>query len=618
MKKFIFFILCFFLFFLLNITELQAKKKKGLGPRPPKCAIQGCYGTDIGAEVKDNAWNGELTVSPWLVKVGQTITVTGVPISPDTKVTIATFPGKPIGGPCVGHTTFSGYTGPAGETVTCVFKAVSPTDGWGEVIAYFSGFVGTGVEEEAYAVVSKKGPYYISGTIKSIPFAERTEGEPIQNMEVFLYKVSKKRFHKSGKGNKGRRHRKRRRGKAFFPQALRIKKVASTKTGADGSYFFKVKKKGSYRVIPLLRDSDLALKEVPDLQPVERKVKVVKKKVSEANFILTRGQSLDLKIINSAGQEIHSVLADGLQRGQIVAKLKGPNDEPRYRKTISFHFASMGTGGGAPALVCGTSRDSFARVWPSKGLNGFAQYGHLSQNNLVTRQGEGGDAEARADVLFGNQPGTFTVYAEVEGDTSTLTSYDVALTQPVSTNSAFTSTELANTIFNAITTRTALGRLNLDPNAPFTFQNRPSSDPKRAVSQMMQFFSNIRTFTNGFEYAPVKGLTNSGSAVYAVVAYPTGAVVRQEDSTASFPQESLVFADATLGLSELLDIPDGNPNNSYTVHQLSTINQWRALNGVTELFIYDWSAGTALYGGAPYKVNYFSQSGAGNCLAGLR
>ncbi|RMG39888.1 MAG: hypothetical protein D6719_12360 [Candidatus Dadabacteria bacterium] len=615
------FLLSIWLIVVFIPITLQARFKS-LGPRPPKCGYQGCYGSDIGSNVNDNAWNGELTVSPVIVKIGQKITVTAVPISSDTAVTITPFPGKPVSGPCVNSPSGVSYTGSPGQSLSCTFKATFATAGWVNITAYFSGNVGTGVEEEAYAVLEKKSPYYISGQIRSIPFDEQTQGVGIQDMEVFLYKLEPRKNNKQKHKRKHHRKKRKRRRRhkritsAHQQRHFKIKLIDKTKTAIDGYYVFKVRKKGRYRVIPLLRDSDTALDITPDLQPAKKDVKVVRQRTANVNFTLTRGQTLKLIVTDQNGTKLTSVPADGLHRGIVRVTLKGPNDEPRKGRMISFHFASVKTGGGVPALMCESSSNHL-RIWPTANSDGTPNYGHLAERELKTSDlsvNGTSTAGVQADLLFGNAPGTFTVYAEVTSDLSASDSYSIVLTSTAA--GVMTSDKLASIIFNTITSKNSLGKLVLDSNAPFTFQNTPSAQEDRSVSDMMDYFSWLRGYIDGYEFAPVQGKDNNGNSVYAIIVYPAGSRVRN-GGIGTFPATSLVMDNTMQGLSELINIPGGNPNLGYTVNQLHTVNQWKSLHGIGNLVIRDFRNGTGLFGGAPYKTSFFSQAGTVNCLQGL-
>jgi hypothetical protein len=120
-----------------------------LGPAPVRCGGEnggtagGCYGTS--ANVMDDTWLADLTVSPHVVHVGEKITATVAPLRDRVQWTW-------------------GFEGCAPNTPVCTFTATTPTNGWALLGMSFPSPYGVGIEQDFYAVLQDL--YAITGYVR--------------------------------------------------------------------------------------------------------------------------------------------------------------------------------------------------------------------------------------------------------------------------------------------------------------------------------------------------------------------------------------------------------------------------------------------------------------------
>ena len=115
----------------------------GFGPPPIKCSVpaggEGCYGSDLGPNFMDDARNGDVTVSPHKVRVGELLTITG----DDGRHS-----GWNLAPPGLKATKDCTL-----EQTSCVFKAITPTGAW---LEYGMNFEFGSVEQDYYGVLPGK------------------------------------------------------------------------------------------------------------------------------------------------------------------------------------------------------------------------------------------------------------------------------------------------------------------------------------------------------------------------------------------------------------------------------------------------------------------------------
>ncbi len=231
---------------LLLPGSLAAKKQTGWGPAPTKCGggiigSSGCYGYDVGPNSMDDAGNGNIDISPHLVKVGQKLTMT---VTGDSTPNWVPAPGLKPGRDCT----------PGART--CTFKAVSGTDGW---MRYSMGFGWGAIEQDYYGVKAKDDDVFaIRGTVRKHCVLCNSV-DPLPGVTV----------------------------------AAKGKKHASATTDSKGRYEIDVPK-GEYSVVPSLADYKF--------QPKQRKVTVKKQNVGGVDF---EGCNAGDALASSAGKKLH-------------------------------------------------------------------------------------------------------------------------------------------------------------------------------------------------------------------------------------------------------------------------------------------------------------------------
>ena len=205
------------------------------GPPPEKACGgtiggSGCYGSDVGPNYMDDAGNGNLFISPHVVKVGESLTMT---VEGDNGDWNRTPPGLAATSSCTA------------DDQSCTFEAIAPTTRWERYNITFPG----SREQDYYGVLS--GPATIEGHVVD------SKGFPVPSAKV------------TAKGSAGNRKRR--------PPGL------STTTNSDGTYLIQVPS-SEESFLPAEYRVSAKAKAAGPLTPKKRTVTVTEGAKATANF----------------------------------------------------------------------------------------------------------------------------------------------------------------------------------------------------------------------------------------------------------------------------------------------------------------------------------------------